>query len=179
VFVSLPVLIISGTIGAGKTTVGLAAHEILGDFGLPHAFLDLDRLTDSYPKKGRFNDEVMFKALAALWRVYASFGAERLVLSRVVENVAELEQYEAALGECSFTVALLKASETTRLKRIGAREFGESLRWHLHRSGELDQILNDACSHDFETNNDERRPRGTALEILEKAGWVNSERGAV
>jgi chloramphenicol 3-O-phosphotransferase len=177
--VSLPVLIISGTIGAGKSTIGLAVQELLEDLELPHAFLDLDRLTDTYPKAGRFNDEVMYKALAALWPVYRSLGAERLVLSRVVEDLSELGDYEAALGGCSVTVVLLRASEDRRLKRIAARAFGDSLRWHLSRSAELDQVLSDSHAYDFEVDNDERDPSDTAREILEKVGWIATEKGAV
>lgn len=177
--VTLPVLIISGTIGAGKSTVGLATQEILEEFQQPHAFLDLDRLTDFYPKQGPFNTEGMFKALSSIWPVYTSFGADRLILARVVEDRAELDQYAAALGDCSFTVVLVRASESTRQVRIAAREFGESLKWHARRSTELDHILNEAKAHDFEVFNDGRDPRETAMEILDRTGWINTKKDAV
>ncbi len=176
---SLPVLIINGTIGSGKSTIGLAIQEVLECLEMPHAYLDLDRLTDCFPKKGHFNDEVMFEALAALWPIYRACGADRLVLSRVVEDLSELKSYEHVLGECSFTVVLLAASERTRRARISAREFGESLKWHLHRSRELDQILSKSTPYDFLVQNDDRNPAETASEILERSGWTSRSGRAV
>jgi len=169
----LPVLIINGTIGAGKSTVGLAIHETLESLKVPHAYLDLDRLTDCYPRNGRFNDGVMFDALATLWPIYAAAGAARLILARVIEDLAELESYERALGECSFTVVLLKASEGTRRARISAREFGDSLKWHLDRSRELEQILTDSAAYDFVVQNDDGDPLETAKVVLQKCGWIS------
>ena len=169
---TLPVLIVNGTIGAGKSTVGLAIHEVLERLKMPHAFLDLDRLTDCYPGSDRFNQAIMFDALAALWPIYASAGAERLVLARVVEARAELAGYSRALGDCAITTVLLRASESTRRKRIVGREFGESLKWHLARSTELEQILTQSDAYDLVVHNETDDPSKAALEILRRAGWV-------
>lgn len=170
---TIPVLIVNGTIGSGKSTIGLAINEILEREEVPHVYLDLDRLTDCYPKKGPFNDEIMFESLAALWPVYASAGADRLILARVVEDRSELESYERALGECSFTVALVTASETTRRTRISGREFGDSLKWHLDRSRQLDQILINSDAYDFAVHNEDNEPLKVANGILKRCGWIS------
>jgi len=170
---TLPVLIVNGTIGSGKSTVGLAIHEMLESLKVPHAYLDLDRLTDCYPVKGRFNDGIMFDALAALWPVYSAAGADRLILARVIEAPLELESFERALGECTFSVVLLKASEDTRRARISAREFGDSLKWHLDRSRELEEILTNSGAYDFVVRNDDGAPLETAKAVLQECGWIS------
>ena len=167
----LPVLIINGTIGAGKSTIGLAIHEVLSGASIPHAFLDLDHLTYSYPKKGRFNRETLFESLSVLWPIYKKAGATRLVLSRVVEKPSDLEPYEQALGPCSFIVVRLKVSEEKRTKRITQREQGNSLRWCLERTVELEGILEESALDFIEVENEGQAPIAVAKEILNRVGW--------
>jgi len=168
----LPVLILNGTIGAGKSTIGMAIHEILSSAEIPNAFIDLDQLTYCWPPKGRFNNDTLFEALSKLWAIYKSAGATRLVLARVVEKPDALERYEHALGSCSFTIVRLKAAEHVRTSRIVHREFGDSLQWHLKRSVELEKILDGTSLNTFTIDNDDKTPDQAAQEILDTIGWL-------
>jgi Ni2+-binding GTPase involved in maturation of urease and hydrogenase len=42
-------VLITGTVGAGKTSVAAAAGSILAEARIPHAVIDLDALTQSWP----------------------------------------------------------------------------------------------------------------------------------
>jgi len=162
-------------VGVGKTTVGHAVHEILSAQQVPHAFLDVDRLGDTWPPRGRFNQDTVFEALAALWPAYRTAGAARLVLAYVVENRAELARYAAALGPCTVTVVRLTASAATVARRIAARETGEALQWHLQRAGELDRILDNAQPYDAVVQNDGRAPHEVGQEVLRCVGWYSGD----
>ena len=48
----VPVLIISGSMGTGKTTVLGELHDLLIEQRIPHAALDLDALTLAWPPMG-------------------------------------------------------------------------------------------------------------------------------
>ena len=168
----LPVLILNGTIGAGKSTIGMAIHEILSTAEMPNAFIDLDQLTYCWPTKGRFNNDTMFEALSKLWTVYKSAGATRLVLARVVEKPDVLERFEHALGPCSFTIVRLTAAEHVRTSRIVHREFGNSLQWHLKRTVELEKILDNTSVNAFTIENDDQPPEEVAKHVLDVIGWL-------
>lgn len=165
-------MLLNGTIGTGKSTIGLAVHDVLSEAEVPHAYLDLDRLRDTYPQHGRFNEEVLLQALSVLWPVYESAGARCLVLAGVVESREELSRYEAAIGQCSITTVLLTASLHERRERIAGREMDTSLEWHLHRTEELDRILENADVADIRVANEKATPRETALAVLFAAEWL-------
>jgi hypothetical protein len=71
----VPVLIISGSMGTGKTTVLSEASDLLIEAQVTHAAIDLDWLSVMYPSQGAYGDRLMFANLAAVWPVYAAAGA--------------------------------------------------------------------------------------------------------
>lgn len=168
----VPLLIISGTVGAGKTSVGGEVSEILAARQVPHAFLDLDALACSWPEQGRFNEDLAFRNLASVWANFRAAGAERLVVAYVVESRDDLKKYEEAVPGAKVTVCRLVASLETREARLRAREVGSGLSWHLNRTVELENLLRDAAVEDFCVENDGRPLEAVALEVLRKAGWL-------
>jgi hypothetical protein len=168
----VPVLIVSGTIGVGKSAVASEMSEILCDRQVPHAYVDLDSLSWSWPPVGQFNNVLAFKNLAAVWANYREVGCERLIVSYVVECLDELDCYRQAVPGASITVCRLVASQATRESRIRQREIGAGLEWHLNRTVELEEILQKAALEDFQVENDGRPIHDVALEVLEKAGWL-------
>jgi Ni2+-binding GTPase involved in maturation of urease and hydrogenase len=71
---SVDVLVISGSMGAGKTTVLGQAHDLLIEAGVEHGAIDLDCLTQMYPPQLNHRNELMFQSLAAVWPVYRKRG---------------------------------------------------------------------------------------------------------
>jgi len=170
---TVPVLLVTGTVGAGKTAVTEAMSELLSDAEVPHAALDLDAVIWQYPVTSRWNDDLLFENLAALWRNYAAHGSTRLVLARVVEDPADLDRYRSAVPGADITVVRVVAPHDTRLARLRHRmPPGDSLDWHLARTGELHDILEASAVEDFTVDNGNGRALlDVAREVLERAGW--------
>lgn len=66
---SFPLLIISGPIGVGKTTIGQEISNLLDRQGVAHSFIDLDALTQTYPRPAdnRYGYRLAFRNLRAVW----------------------------------------------------------------------------------------------------------------
>ncbi|MEM7364861.1 MAG: AAA family ATPase [Pseudomonadota bacterium] len=165
-------IILSGTVGAGKTTVGLAAQELLAARKIPSAFLDVDQFTYLWPETDPFNQELAFESLRSLWPVYANRGAERLILARVVITTETLERYARELGGAEITLVRITAPLDVRVARLKQREYGESQRWHLERTSELDEILIAAGIEDHVIANEGDTPAEAAEAVLRRCGWI-------
>lgn len=171
----VPVLLLTGTVGAGKTTIAFEVHEALAELEIPNAVLDLDGLTAHWPPSSKWNADLMFESLAVLWPTYRAHGATRLVLAHVLEDGGELHRYRTAVPGADITVVRLVAPHRTRVTRLTQRmPPGPSLDWHLHRTGELEDILARAAYEDFVVDNGDRPAREVALETLRRAAWVEA-----
>lgn len=168
----VPTLLVTGTLGVGKTSVASEISEVLSIREVPHAFVDIDALTCSWPPQGRFNEDLAFRNLASVWANFRAAGAERLVVARVVESRGDLRRYQAAVPGAHMIMCRLVASQETREARLRAREVGTGLEWHLKRTVELESLLREAALEDFRVENDGRPLRAVALEVLERAGWT-------
>ena len=83
---TVPLLVISGSMGTGKTTVLSEASDLLGEAGIAHAAIDLDWLAVMHPQREPYGQRLALANLAAVWPTYAAAGAERLIVARVVED---------------------------------------------------------------------------------------------
>ena len=170
---TVPVLLLNGTVGSGKTTLAMEINDVLAERAVPNAAIDLDALTMQWPPSSRWNADLMFEALAALWPVYADHGVTRLVLAHVLEDRAELARYQAAVPGAEITVCRLVAPDHTYKRRITDRmPPGPSRDWHLARTTELHDILERTSLDDLVVVNEDGAVRDVALEILAKVGWV-------
>ncbi|MBN2176578.1 MAG: GNAT family N-acetyltransferase [Demequinaceae bacterium] len=172
------VLVISGTIGAGKTTVGWAVSDVLAERGVRHAIIDGDRFAQAEPAPGEdpYNQELMFACLREIAPLYRDRGYGCIVLPRVVEDDADRRRYEDAFGGpagvAQVSVVRVTASEGTRRERLRRREpEGKWLDWALDRTVELEAILADARIEDAIVENDGRERLEVATEVLEAVGW--------
>jgi hypothetical protein len=173
----VPLLVVSGTVGVGKSVVLEEIHSLLCSADSSHACIDVDALSLSWPIRGEFNQVSMFENLSSLWANFRAAGARRLVVAGVVERSTDLAAYQRAVPGARITLCRLLASEPTRRTRLQRREIGAGLEWHLQRTTELDAILNIAALHDFTVLNDDRTVREVALEVLRLAGWLPGSTG--
>lgn len=170
---AVPTLIITGTCGAGKSTIAAEINDLLAESKVPNAAIDLDALAWQWPQSSAFNSDLMFKNLASLWPNYQAHGAQRLVLARVIEERAELERYQATIPGAEIVVCRLVAPQPLTIARLRARmPPGPSRDWHEHRTVELEEILEQAAVEDFVVTNDDRQTRDVALDVLSQAGWL-------
>jgi hypothetical protein len=169
----VPTLLVSGTVGAGKSTVVMEINDVLADLKIPNAALDLDALVWQWPSTSPWNNDLLFENLATLWPNYAAHGATHLVLARVLEDRNELPRYQLAVPGATITICRLVSPEALRLERLRARmPEGLSRDWHLKRSLELEAILSAVGGEDFTVENDERAVRDVSLDVLIRAKWM-------
>lgn len=168
----IPLLIVTGTVGVGKSAVLDEIHDVLCSADSAHACIDVDALSHSWPMRGEFNRISMLENLRCLWANYRAAGALRVALAGVIERSTELAEYGAAIPGARITVCRLVASEATRVARVHTREIGSGLPWHVQRTVELEAVLVAAALHDFEVLNEGRCVRDVALEVLGRAGWL-------
>jgi hypothetical protein len=170
---SVPVLLLTGTVGAWKTTVAWEINDVLAEREVGNAAVDLDGLVAQWPPSSKWNNDLMFECLTALWPIYVAHGSTHLVLARVLEDPLDLDRYRAAIPGADITVCRILAPQDVRVDRLQRRMPPTPLRdWHLHRTGELHDILERAAYEDFTVENGDRPVRDVALEVLTKAGWL-------
>jgi len=80
-------LIITGTMGAGKTSILGEASDILALRGIVHAAIDLDALGLAHLPAAAGSDGVMYRNLQSVCENYASLGVNRLLLARAIDQV--------------------------------------------------------------------------------------------
>ncbi|WP_296665427.1 GNAT family N-acetyltransferase [Demequina sp.] len=171
-------LVLTGSLGAGKTAVGAAVHEELAARGARTAFLDADALVQSYPATAAdpANRALLLESLAALAPLHRARGVGCLVLACTLEDPDARRDIARALGGggagAEVEVVRVTASTETRLARIGARPATERwLGWARGRTVELEDALEDLALEDAVVDTDGRSPADVAIEALDAVGW--------
>lgn len=167
-------MVISGTLGAGKTHTAGAVRDLLVARGERCAVIDVDWLcqADPAPDDDPYNNRLAFANLEAVWPNYAIRGVEYLVLARVVEDEEDRNRYCRALPGAEVRIVRVEASRTTRADRLVARE-PEGL-WrdgHLARTDVLGERLAAIGLDDLVVSNEQRSGEVVAAEILSGLGW--------
>ena len=136
---TVPVVLVTGPVGVGKTTVASALADALVDEGVPTAFVDGDALTEVHPASpgDAWGEGVLVANLEATWGVYRAAGARCLVLAQVVESEDGIRQFAEAIPGADLTVIRLDAPLDVIHRRIAQREAGEAEAWHLERARTL------------------------------------------
>ncbi|MEO3870061.1 hypothetical protein ABGB18_14665 [Nonomuraea sp. B12E4] len=165
-------LLITGTVGAGKTSVAGAVGDLLAELGQPHAVIDLDWLRRLWPAPtdDPLGGAVTLRNLRAVAGNFLAEGVRRLVLAGVIEDREEHRRHEEALGVplsvCRIRLALPEAHRRLAERH---RHEPEALDWHLRRAGELAAVLDAARLGDFCVDGTGGTPRQVAERVL--AGW--------
>ena len=168
------VLIITGTMGAGKTSVLGEASDILALRQIAHAAIDVDALGLAHLPSGASSDAVMYGNLRSVCKNYAALGVQRFLLSRAIEDRAQLEHCRDIVPTTNTVVCRLIASIAAMEHRVKVREAGVSQREYIARVAKLNVILDRAQLEDFSVTNENRSLTDVALEMLVKAGWISS-----
>lgn len=165
-------LVITGSMGSGKTAVLFEASDILVSRNIPHAAIDLDAFGTVHLPPGVQDKELMYRNLRSVWENYAQVGLKRLLLARAIESREELECCREAVKVESVAVCRLTASMETMHMRVQSREIGAMQNSFIARAAELNAILDRANLEDFAVNNENRTVTGTPLEMLTRSGWL-------
>jgi predicted ABC-type ATPase len=168
-------LVITGSMGSGKTTVMAEASDLLTIRGVAHAAVDLDALGMAFVPDRTPLLELTYANLRAVWGHYAAAGINSLLVACAVETVDQLQRIRAAVSATDLMVCRLTAPIGTMQERIRLREPGMLQQRFVDRIALLEQAL-DACRvEDFSIRNDGRRVTEVAAEMLERAGWLDRQ----
>lgn len=169
----VPLLIVNGTIGSGKTTILGELSEILGNRDMSHTAVDLDALTQTRPAPSDdpFNLRLGCTNLAAVWESGRAQGATRLIVAGVVESQPDLDVITAAIPGSVPFVCRLTAPLDELQRRVERRELGSGRAWHVARAVELSEILSASSLDDVVIQTGGRSVRDIGLEVLHAVGW--------
>ncbi len=166
-------VLINGTVGSGKTTVAGALATSLQQDGITGALVDLDGLREAWPQPpgDPFNLELTLVNLRDVAANFRAAGARVLIMAGVIETAEQRRRHaEAVAGPLG--VVRLKADLELIRRRLHHRHDRDpaGLEWHLHRSGELDAILDRAAVDDLVFDVTEQSPEQTAGRIRAELG---------
>jgi gluconate kinase len=170
----VPVLLVTGPIGAGKTTVTAEAARLLGEAKIPHASVDLARIGECWPTPADdpWNERLLHQNLACMWNHFAEAGAGRLLLCRVLETRSPLDHIRAAVPGADITVVGLRSPLNVLQARIRSREAGRDPQWYLDTTAYLITKLEQAGVEDHVVDNHGRPVADVATEVLRVTGWL-------
>lgn len=169
---AVSLLLLTGGMGAGKSSVLTEASDLLAQQKIVHAAIDVDALGVAFLPGAVACDEVMYANLHLLCQNYRQRGVHNFLLARAIENAAQKELCRNVVSASRVTVCRLTASESTLLERVKTRETGILQQQLLARVTELNSILDNAQLEDFSVSNENRSLTEVALEILLRAGWI-------
>ncbi len=132
----LTLIIISGPVGVGKTSVAEELSGLLAEDKVAHTFIDLDGLSKTYPRPAddKYGERIALKNLQDVWANARALGVKTLIIARVIETPEGARRIEHTVGAISSTVIQLNASDETLLDRVRQREAGSGREWHERRA---------------------------------------------
>ena len=173
--VPVPGLVITGPVGVGKSTIAAEAAWLLRQADIPHALVDLDRLEQCWPVPADdpWNERVSHRNLACVWANFRQAGADRLILTRVLETRSLLRRVTRAVPGAQITVVRLQAPLAVLHERIRSREASDPS-WYLEAATSTAQVLEQAGVEDHLVDNENRPATAVAEEVLHQVGWLPS-----
>ena len=112
---SVRALLLTGTLGVGKTSVAAAIGDQLRERQVANAVVDLDDLRRAWPAApgDRFNTTVMLGNLSAVAANYVESGFTTLVLAGVLETADDRRRHSEAVPAPRSAVAMVFTRGTT------------------------------------------------------------------
>lgn len=166
------ILLLTGTVGSGKTTVAAAIGEQLADILLSNAVIDLDWL--GWVNAGddfHDYDQLIMQNMISIWPNYRAIGVQYLILARALLHREPLDILANAFPNTSITVFRLIASKDTIEKRLSQRDAGRTLREHLEEMDKMNQLMDKLSLEHATVNNDGLSAEETARRIINITGW--------
>ena len=105
----VPVIVITGNMGAGKTTILAEASDLLTGAGIVHAAIDLDTLGMGHVPEEGWSD-LPYRNLACVWHNYAAAGASRLMVAEALESDRDIDRIQQAVPGAEIIVCRLSAT---------------------------------------------------------------------
>ncbi len=170
----VPLLIVSGPVGVGKTTVAAEVSFQLERVAVAHTLIDLDALAATYPRSADdpFGSTLARANLQGMWQNCAAAGSRNVIIARVIEVSAEVDAIAQCIPGAAPTVCRLTAGDATLLHRVRQREVGSARAWHEARAVQLAQSLRQSGPTDFAVDTEGRPVPEIAAEIVAALFWA-------
>jgi adenylylsulfate kinase len=170
----LRALLLTGTIGSGKTALATEAGELLGERGTGTAVIDLDWLGwfHAPARSSVVLGDLIARNLDAVWPAFREAGATRVILSRMVLSASEVDAFRRALPGVDLTVTRVIASAPVIEERLRRRDTGSILEGHLVEAAAMTAQLDELGIEDLRIDNDGAPIREVALDLLRRIGWL-------
>jgi adenylylsulfate kinase len=170
-------LLVTGTVGVGKSVTANMLGSLLQARLVPHAVIDLDEIRRRWPAPpdDPFDFELELRNLQPMATNYLAAGARRLVMAGVCESRKDRDRLAAAVG-VPLVVCRLRVPLAVMQSRLRQRHAADpaGLAWHMARAGQLDSILDAADIADVELSTDDRTVPEIAAEVAAAIGWSTS-----
>jgi hypothetical protein len=167
-------LVITGSMGSGKTTMMGEISDLLAVRGIAHAAIDIDAFGNAHDPAGAIDlAAIAYRNVADVVTNYAMEGVNTFVMAGAIETGAELSRLRETVGDdAEIVVCRLIAPLAVMQERIRGREPGFWQQKYVDRVAVLEDALDKAALEDFSLANDGTRPvTDIAGEILQRAGW--------
>lgn len=174
----VPLLLISGPVGVGKTTVAIEVGNCLEQARVPHTVIDYDNLRSTWPPPAtdRFSERLAQANLRDVWRNCAAAGSMNLIIANVIESDADALAITDQVPGAEVCICLLRASNATLRRRVRRRELGAGRDWHLARAVELAAQMRANAPSDFAIDADRASAVDVAREITGRVRWESPRR---
>ena len=161
-------IVITGPVGAGKTTTAIALAALLEQRDISCAMIDMDQLRWFYPRPtgDRFGSQVGLRHLAVMAASYQELGIQILVLADVIETGTEW--HASAVPGYEITVVRLAVPVEQLHQRLRLRETEADYEWHENRAVELTDIMERNRIGDLVIQVNHEGPEEIALMIAER-----------
>jgi adenylylsulfate kinase len=165
-------IVITGPVGAGKSTTAAEVSRLLEGWSVRHALFDMDYLRWVYPSPegDPFAAALGMENLAAIWPNVVDVGVSSVILADVVESRNQTSEYERAMPGAVVRVVRLDVPIDQIAPRLKERETEETIEWYLKRAPELQGIMDREGVGDIVIDVGTRSATEVALEIIERTG---------
>jgi adenylylsulfate kinase len=173
----VPVLLITGPVGVGKTTTAAAVSDLLAVKGIRHARVDLPQISKAFPARDEdpWNEQLAHRNLACMWPNFREIGAQRLIVSRVLESRSLVRHLAGAVPAAQVVIVRLRAPLAVVHARIRSRNPAHP-EWFLEAASYLVPAMEEQAVEDHLIENEALSIDETAQEILRVTGWGDSDR---
>lgn len=170
----VPLLLITGTVGVGKSSVADEVFEILKAQAKPIALINVDELGYAYPypQDDPFHTRLRLKNLAAIWPNYYEAGVKALIIPYVIESRNSLERFREAIPSADIFVVRLDAPLPVLEDRIRNRPMGGDEEWHIKRAAELAATIEKVGVENMAIDTEHKSIAEVAQEVIAK--WMDA-----
>lgn len=160
-------IVITGPVGAGKTTTAMALAELLEHRDISCAMVDMDQLRWFHPtpEGDRFGGSVGRRHIGYMAQTYRDMGIPTLILADVIETSAGRQALADALPGYELIVVRLNVGMERLHDRLRTRESERQVAWHLNRAQELQDIMTSNGVGDIVIDVDDETPEQVAEAI--------------